>query len=45
MQFEKCSEDSAFDENFLADENDCLSFFNCTIGCFDHYSVTTFDSI
>jgi len=34
----RCSEDSPFDENFLADQNDCLSFFNCTLGCFGHSS-------
>merc|ERR1711971_1302389 len=41
QQFEECSEDSDFDENFLVDENDCLSFFNCPLGCFDHYSCGT----
>ena len=44
MQIEKCAEDSAFDENFLVDENDCLSFFNCTLGCFYHYEVNTCNS-
>jgi len=38
QQDARCSEDSSFDENFLADQNDCLSFFNCTLGCFHHYS-------
>jgi len=41
QEIEKCAEDSAFDENFLVDENDCLSFFNCTLGCFYHYECGT----
>merc|ERR1712172_157936 len=45
QQDERCSEDSSFDENFLVDENDCLSFFNCTLGCFDHYSCGTHNSV